>query len=150
MSRIALDTNLLLLYVFGVATGGPRGKRLDRYRREDFNLLKTVVSNYDNILSTPNVWTEVSNIWDFGVGDRWRRDVPAVMSRLISKHVEIAIPSKEVVDDPDFGRLGLADCVWLAVLDADTLLLTDDLALHAIALSRGLRTTNFTHLRNFD
>ena len=108
------------------------------------------MAGYDRILSTPNVWTEVSNIWDFGITGEWRNTIPDVMRALISNSVEIAKPSRDVIEDPDFWRLGLADCVWLSVLDRDTILLTDDVPLHDIALSRGLSATNFTRLRNFD
>jgi hypothetical protein len=150
MSRIALDTNLLLLYVVGLATGGPNGKRLKSYGTDDLILLSEFVSEYDRIVTTPNVWTEVSNIWPFGIVGHWRQDIPALMSDLIRTGIELAKPSRDVIDDPDFERLGLTDCVWLSVLDADTVLMTDDVPLYATALSRGLSATNFTHLRNFD
>jgi hypothetical protein len=150
MKRIALDTNLLLLYVVGLATGGANGKRLKSYNVEDFKLLSMLIADYDQIVTTPNVWTEVSNMWPYGIVGEWQRDIPAVMGVLIKKGMEFVRPSRDVVDDPDFGWLGLTDCVWLAVLDTETVLVTDDVPLHAIALSRGLTAKNFTHLRNFD
>ncbi|MEQ1650826.1 MAG: hypothetical protein ABL898_19795 [Hyphomicrobiaceae bacterium] len=150
MSAIALDTNLLLLLVVGQATGAAVGKRLKSFSDDDYQLLLEFVSNYDRLIITPNVATEVSNIWDFGLGGDWRRQVPVVLAHVIQQSLEISKPSKDVVEDPEFARLGLADCAWLGVLDQETTLLTDDVALWNVASSRGFRAVNFTSLRNFD
>jgi hypothetical protein len=150
MTGVALDTNLLLLFIVVEATGRVTGKRLKAYSLSDFVILQDRMVGMDRFVVAPNVWTEVSNIWDFGIEGDERREIQQVMEALIRNTLEVAIPSKTVVDDPDFDRLGLTDCVWLAVLDKQTTLLTGDVALCDAALSRGLKAVNFTHLRNFD
>jgi hypothetical protein len=150
MTAVALDTNLLLLLVVGEATGRVVGKRLKAYTNEDLGLLYECLSGADRIVVTPNVWTEVSNIWDFGISGELRRDIQAALTNLIRGSLEIFKPSRDIVDDPDFERLGLADCVWLSALDKQTTFFTDDLTLCDAALSRGLKAVNFTHLRTFD
>lgn len=150
MSAVALDTNLLLLLVIGTATGDAAGKRLKNFTSEDFQLLCDCFSDGDRLVVTPNVWTEVSNMWGFGIEADWRPRIAAQLADMIRGSIEIVRPSRDVIDDPDFARLGLTDCVWLNVLDQEMTLLTDDLALYQIALSRGLRAVNFTHLRSLD
>jgi hypothetical protein len=150
MSAVALDTNLLLLFAVGRATGGVVGKRLKSFTDDDLSVLARCLEGCDRLVVTPNVWTEVSNIWDFGIEADWRRDVTETIAQMIKSSFEVVRASKDVVDDPEFSRLGLTDCVWLSVLDNQTTLLTDDLALWSIALSRGLKAVNFTQLRNFE
>jgi hypothetical protein len=150
MTAIALDTNLMLLLVIGRATGRVVGKRLKAFSRDDLGILGACIERCDRLIVTPNVWTEVSNIWDFGIDAAWREAVSETMIDLIKTTIEVVRPSRDVVDDPEFARLGLTDCAWLSALDNRTTLLTDDLALCQIALSRGLKAVNFNELRNFD
>ena len=150
MKAIALDTNLLALYVVGSATGRAMGKRLKGYTDDDIPVLLDCIARDDRVITTPNVWTEFFNIWDWGIDDPLRSEVLQASIAMAKQSIELVRPSRDVVDDPELDRLGLSDCVWLAVLDQDTTLLTDDIALYNIALSRGLTAVNFTHLRQLD
>jgi hypothetical protein len=150
MKAIALDANLLLLLVIGTATGKVVGKRLKSFTEDDLGLLLDCIAPCDKLVTTPNVWTEVSNLWDFGIEGEWLRSIPQTMALMIKMYTEVSIPSAQVADDPDFVGLGLADCAWLKILDQETTLLTVDVPLFEIALSRGLKAVNFTHLRKFD
>ena len=149
MTAIALDTNILLLLLVARATGQVVGKRLKAFTNDDIAILNDCLSRHDRLVTTPNVWTEISNTWSWGIEGDWRDAVFATFVDAIEGSVELVRASKDVLEDPEFGRLGLTDCVWLAVLDAETTLITDDLALYNIALSRGLTAVNFTHLREF-
>lgn len=149
MTAVALDTNILLLLLVARATGRVLGKRLKAFTDDDIAILDGCLSSSDRLVTTPNVWTEVSNIWPWGIEGDGRGAVFSNLIETIKGSIELVQASKDVLDDPEFGRLGLTDCVWLAVLDPETTLLTDDLALYNIALSRGLKVVNFTHLRDF-
>jgi hypothetical protein len=149
MTALALVTNILLLWIVGAATGRVLGKRLRSYSEVDLPILQTCIEGHHRLIVTPNVWTEVSNIWDFGIDGLARRTIQQTLSDAIQSSLEIAKASREAAADPDFDRLGLTDCAWLAVLDRDTTLLTDDVALCDTALSRGLKAVNFTRLRDF-
>ena len=70
MTAIALDTNLLLLLVVGSAVGDVVGKRLKSYTREDWVILQKYLEQSDQLIATPNVWTEVSNICTFAIVSR--------------------------------------------------------------------------------
>ncbi len=152
MTTIGLDTNLLLLLIIGNAIDDVVGKRLKSYTRDDWNALRTYVESADRLISTPNVWTEVSNICTFGVHGDWHRQIHESLVVAIRGSVEISHASCEVTADPVFLQLGLTDCVWLSVLndEDDVVLLTDDISLYNIALSRGFKAKNFTHLRDLD
>ncbi|MGI9478901.1 MAG: hypothetical protein ACR2PI_19525 [Hyphomicrobiaceae bacterium] len=152
MTGIALDTNLLLLFVIGSAIGDAVGKRLKSYTQDDWVVLRSYLEQADRLISTPNVWTEVSNICTFGVKGDWEHRIRENLILSIHGAIEIIRPSCDVTDDPEFAHLGLTDCVWLAVLndEDDIVLLTDDVPLYNVALSRGLNVKNFTHLRELD
>lgn len=126
------------------------GKRLKAYTDEDVKVLNDCLVSYDRFVTTPNVWTEFYNIWDWGISEPSRSEVLYTSIAWAKQSVELVKPSRDVVEDPELERLGLCDCVWLVVLDQQTTLLTDDLALCNIALSRGLAAVNFTQLRNLD
>ena len=149
MTALALDTNILLLWIVGAATGRVLGKRLKSYCDDDLTILRSCIEGHDRLIVTPNVWTEVSNVWHWGIEGSARRTIQQTLLGAIPSSLEISKPSREVAADPDFGRLDLADCAWLAVLDQDMTLLTDDVALCDTAVSRGFEAVNFTRLRDF-
>lgn len=150
MSRVALDTNILLLLLIGQVMVKVANKRLRQYTDEDFAILASCLDARDRIVVTPHVLTEVSNIADYGLDGRWRLAIPDAIALMAGDALEIYAPSKDITLDPEFPRLGLADCAWLACLDTTTTFITDDLALFNASVSRGLKSINFTHLRNFD
>lgn len=148
--RVALDANLLLLLVVGLIDPNVIGghKRLRQYDAAAFDLLLGAIGETDKILTTPNVLTEVSNVLDWGMFEPRRSALRQGFSNFItSAACEIYHPSSAVAVDPDFGRLGLADCAWLGCINEEAVLFTDDLLLFNAAVSRGLIAFNFTHLR---
>ena len=150
MTRVALDTNLLLLFVVGRATGRVLGSRLKSYSLEDYKLLASQIEPYERIVTTPHVLTELTNIYDRGIDGDLRRLVGEVIGDVIATATECFRPSRSIAVDPEFKRLGLADCAWLLLLESDTDLLTDDLVLYNVARSRGHAAINFTNLRDFN
>ena len=148
MRRVALDTNLLLLLVIGCSAGRVVGKRLKAFVDEDIAVVADFVSPFDRLITTPNVWTEFFNTWDWGIDGALRNAILEDAVATVMRSVEIARSTSDIVRDPDIGRLGLTDCTWLDVLDSSTTLLTDDVALWNTALSRGFKAVNFNHIRS--
>jgi len=147
--KVLLDANLIVLLIVG-NVGRERiekHKRLSAYRAEDWDLLIDVLSDYEQIVVTPNVLTEASNL--MRSGDKSSRDAfSVIMQTLMSDAAEEYVESKSVVADDRFARLGLADVASLGAMDAHTTLLTADLGLFLAALNQGNRATNFNHLRD--
>ena len=147
--NLALDSNLTLVLAVG-RTGihlMGRHKRLRQYSEVDFNLLLGFVAGADPLVTTPNALTEISNIATFGIIDPARAQIISSVRGLIDAFYEIYKPSKELAHHPAFSRLGLADCAWLATLDARTRFLTVDLELYLAASKQGHDAINFNHIK---
>ncbi len=122
-------------------------KRLRAFTREDFDYLREILFE-KNLLLTPNALTEVSNLSRQGVSEPGSSYITKAIGLLIDAHFEKYVPSKTAVASREFSWLGLADTVWLDAVDSETEILTVDAKLHMAALSRGLLSTNFRHLRD--
>ena len=150
MKRIAVDANLLLLLVVGSAAPEfvHKHKRLKAYLASDYDLLTSIVERPDRIVATPNALTEVSNLMRHGVQEPLQTKIVRAFQALVGQLDERYQPSRKIIRDPDFLQLRLADCAWLDCLDADTELITADLPLYLVAISRGHAARKFTHLRD--
>jgi hypothetical protein len=151
--EIILDTNLLILWVVGMASTSyiSSHKKLSKYTIDEFLILNNILSKYNYILVTPNSLAETSNLIHF-IKDPARTNIYKIFKYLInSKEIkEIYVDSISATQWPEFIRLGLTDCVLLSLLKHPSTLLTDDLSLYLAALKHGLRAENFTHYRNFE
>lgn len=112
--RLALDSNLTLLLAVGRAERGliSNHKRLRAYSEADYELLLGFLVVAEELITTPNAMTEVSNIADFGILEPARSRVISSVKGLIEASIEIYCPSKKTVNHAEFTRLGLA---WLIV-----------------------------------
>jgi len=146
--RVLIDTNLLMLLVVGYYDEDfvSEHKRTNKFTADDFHVLEILIEGA-NIVLTPNVLTEASNLL-------WQCSEPH-KSLIRSKLAQIAhicdeqfIASSDVISCPEFMSLGLTDAGILALKKVSGLILTQDLDLHLAALARGLETENFTHYRN--
>ena len=148
--RVAVDANLLLLLIVGSVAPEyiSRHKRLKIYQEADYDLLSEIIARPDGLVATPCTSAEVSNIVGYGVADPFKARFVDAFKALIGQLDERYQLSRHVVLDPEFVRLGLSDCAWLCSLDDETELLTADLPLYLVAMSRGLKARNFTHMRD--
>ncbi|MCI1736233.1 MAG: hypothetical protein LKM38_02365 [Pseudomonas veronii] len=146
--RVLIDTNLLMLLVVGYYDKDfvSEHKRTNKFTADDFEVLEILIEGA-NIVLTPNVLTEASNLL-------WQCSEPH-KSLIRSKLAQIAhicdeqfIASSDVISCPEFMNLGLTDAGILELKKVSGLILTQDLDLHLAALARGLETENFTHYRN--
>lgn len=148
---LLIDTNLLVLLVVGFASPSfIEGHRRTRaYTLDDFRLLRDLVAREEIVRTTPHVLAETSNLArQFAEPGRAR--ISAVLAGLIGSSIEVHLPAQQVVQDPDFTKLGLTDAAVLLAQDGETTLLTDDLDLYVASVTRGLKAVNFSHLRDAD
>ena len=147
--RLALDSNVALLLAVGRTSPElvTQHKRLRGYERGDFELLEGMLAGTDSVVTTPLALSEISNLAPWGFSDPWRGRVVASVRGLVNAFTEVYNPSRSLVSRPEFTRLGLADCAWLALLDKSTTLITVDLDLYLEALAQGHKVTNFNHER---
>ncbi|WP_367874129.1 hypothetical protein [Luteolibacter sp. Populi] len=148
MRRLIVDTNLLLLLVVG-STGLEligKHKRTRVFTTEDFLLLEVFLEGFKEIVVTPGILAEVSNL-SAQIGEPLRSSVMHTVGRLIASVRENHVAGVAVVDSRCFVRLGLVDASILEVYQDGDHLLTDDLDLWIEAVNSGKLATNFTHLR---
>lgn len=145
---ILIDTNILLLYFVGGydRTLIGRFKRTKAYTPDDYDLLLRVVPLFRNILVTPNILTELSNLagqLDKGTAidffERFADEVQTVDERYVE--------SIEAAGHVRFPRLGLTDATIHLLAAERILVLTDDLRLAGTLEADGFDVINFNHLR---
>ncbi|MBC7698375.1 MAG: hypothetical protein H7Z70_08430 [Bacteroidia bacterium] len=149
---IFLDTNVLLLFIFALHQPSKIGfKRLEKYNREDGQLLVNFVSEFKRILTTPHVLAETSNLArQISKGEDGKKLASFLYPLFfnIAENSFVELNTIEIsVDEKIFGKLGLTDSCIATLAKNRQLLLTDDLDLFLAALANNGHAINFTHMR---
>ena len=150
MRAIIIDANLLLVYIVGCDHPERLGKakHLKEYMPEDYGLLVSLLERFDQIVITPNVVTECSNL----LGDSHEHDeAKRFLKRLVESAAvdERYVASERAVAMHQYWYLGVADCSLLNLVDGETVLVTMDGKLAHEALQVNQACINFNHLRDF-
>lgn len=147
--RLAVDTNLLLLYIIGAVDQAQIGhhKRLSAYTLEDFLTLTDYVAGR-RLVTIPNILTETSNLMGQGLHGDILKEARIGLAQIVKQLEEIFVPSVKAVALDEFHWLGLTDCAAISIDGNDFEFLTDDLNLYGAALGRNIVATNFNHLRD--
>lgn len=145
---VVLDSNLLLLYWFGSFDPSlvKTYKRLDNsFGLNDLLILDEALACLGELLTTPHVLTEVSNLAN--ALPSWRKtawsDHIAQGIELVSESFE---PAAEILEDRGAAEFGLTDAA-LTRMTVNHLILTIDWRLAGWLQTRGLAAVNFKHLR---
>jgi predicted nucleic acid-binding protein len=149
---IFLDTNVLLLFLFGQIQPSMIGiKRLAKYTLQDAQLLTDYVSRFKRILTTSHVLAETSNLAAQILNDRLKDEFFSQIFQLFCGDELGAFHQCDTrnlnIDQAIFVRLGLTDATIVSVMSDKRLLLTDDLDLYLKAMMNGAPSINFTHMR---
>lgn len=150
---ILLDTNLLVVLLAG-SLGMHLFKRFDRvssYSFDDYDLLLRLLREFRELITTPHILTEVSNLGNKLTGS-YHQDWFVNLAAWIQtqgKHASVReewTPAHHLAAQPHFTRFGITDC---AILDraAQPLVLTDDFALFGVLRKRNVDVINFAELR---
>lgn len=145
MSSVLLDTNVLLLYLMGNRFPGKIGtKRLSAYDLGDLRTVNAFCDKATEHITLPNILTEVSN---FLVSDHhpdaWGAELLRLYCELVAE--EIYLPSKEVVEDPVFQKIGLTDAGIYRLQRNGTKIMTDDYNLYNRLMKNGVDAVNILH-----
>lgn len=145
MSRLLVDTNILLLWVVGTHDRSlvRRHRRTSNFDVADFDVLDHEVTRCERLVTTAPLLTELSNL----LGNDFHREAAPTVVRIVTLMVEVVSPKEQIVEHPGFYAMGYADVSILLALDHQTRLLTDDARLYAQALYEGRDAQNFNHLR---
>jgi hypothetical protein len=147
-NKILVDTNILLLYIVGSLSLDriARHKRTNTFTVEDYHLLDKMLRQSRQIVVTPNILTEVSNLLG-QTDENTKEELWNVLSALMPDLEERYIKSRDAVGLPEFSHLGLTDASILSCPVQDLTVLTDDLRLYLALNRRGAEVINFNHLR---
>lgn len=152
MKRLIIDAQLLVLVLVGLLDTKLIGKhkRTKVYALEDYEILKAVLESHDEVVVTPNVLTEASNLIRL-IGDPQKTQLTILLRAWIDgdESEEHYIESSRAAARDEFPRLGLTDGTILELMQDELELLTADLDLYLSAsAAHPARTTNFNHLRS--
>lgn len=145
---VLVDTNLLLLYVFGIQDPHriQRFSRTDTFTKDDFDLLCRFLTPFETAVTTPSILTEVSNLLGH-LPKQPRRECTTLFRDLIRELDEVHRDAEAIADHPYFLRFRLTDAGIADVSAEAYLVVTDDLPLyHRLAEDRQA-VINFNHLR---
>ncbi|MEK7949084.1 hypothetical protein [Luteolibacter soli] len=148
MRTVLVDTNLLVLLVVGLADPKliEKHKRTQAFSSDDFMLFGLFLERYEQIVVTPGILAETSNLLR-QTGEPARSALLAQLMVLIDGAAEVHITGRTAAACPRFLQLGLTDCSILEATKAAEHLVTVDLDLYVEAARTGLPVTNFNHLR---
>ncbi len=144
-----VDAQLLVLLVAGSLNRNmiARHRRLSDYSVEDYETLRVLLDDVEQVFVTPNILTETSNLLG-QYGDPERSLLLQGLAVLIETSEEIVVASREASTKIEFVRLGLTDAALLEVATADTPLLTADRDLCLAAMRNDpYSAVDFTHYR---
>lgn len=147
---LLIDSNLLLLLFVGLYDRSriEKFKRTAQFTVEDFGLLLTFVGRFKEVVTTPSILTEVSNLLG---------QLPENLRYSFCKHFGHALkdlhehytPSHQLGEGKAFPEFGLTDTAILQAASGKYLVLTDDFRLAQYLLSQDVDVINFNHLRTF-
>jgi rRNA-processing protein FCF1 len=149
---ILIDTNVLLLYFVGMYDV----RRIESFKRltvrnkaftiKDFELLLSIFNYFDEVVTTPNILTEVSNLSTALTEDE-KPVYYQVFAKLVSTLAEQYVSSSRVCSLKHFSKFYLTDSGILDVVKGRYLALTADLPLFAYLGSQGIDVISFDQLR---
>jgi len=145
---LLIDTNLLLLFFVGLhdQQSIQRFKRTLQFTPDDFNCLAAIIQLFKQVVTTPSVLTEVSNLLG-QLGEPIRFSVFQRFSLGIQRLQEDFTPSRELVQERCFPKFGLTDAGIVHSAKGKFLVLTDDFRLAGYLERQGIDVVNFNHLR---
>lgn len=145
---LLIDTNILLLFFVGLhSRKSIQGfKRTEHFTPDDFDCLAGVIQLFKQVVTTPSVLTEVSNLLG-QLAERIRLSVFQRFSLGIQRFQEDFTPSRELAQEACFPKFGLTDAGIVHSAKGKFLVLTDDFRLAGYLERQGIDVVNFNHLR---
>lgn len=145
---ILIDTNILLLWLVGSTNKAriTQFSRTQNFEPRDYDLLVYIFKKFPQILTTPNILTEVSNLIN-QLGEPDRSRCFSIFAKDIVQLDEIYIDSHTISATDKFPKFGLTDCGIVNVAKDNYLVLTDDLKLASYLQNIGIDTLNFNNIR---
>lgn len=154
---VLIDTNLLLLLCIGILDRNyiQRFERTGAYTPADFGTLLQILQYFRQIIVTPHILTEISNLASRIPWDRRYPFARIVSSLLNGRSGPLVIgerhrPARLISTEPEFALLGLTDTgIVHQAVHRRCLVLTDDALLAEYLERRGIECLTIDDLRAF-
>ena len=149
MRDVIIDTNIFILFLAGFINEN-RIKNYTRnslYTKEDYYFLLNILSNYDRIITSPNILTEVDNILNRITGEdkyKYLVLVKTIYKQTLEKYIKTHIESQNWF----FDSLGITDSAILMMAKESELLISGDSSLCDYAKSLNIKTFDFKEYIN--
>jgi hypothetical protein len=147
---VLVDANILLLLVIGSTAPDRLGTmtRTKGYSEDDFEQASSIVGQFRWSVTTPHVLSQTSDLLRrTGAYGKLARALSSKLHAVFIVTQEHFVPARVLARPREFHDLGLADASVLDAAHRGCTVLTDDLALHNVILSRGDKSINFTEWR---
>jgi predicted nucleic acid-binding protein len=149
MRDVILDSNIFILFLAGQINENKieRYTRNSLYTREDYYFLLNILADYDQIITSPNILTEVDNILNRITGEdkyKYLVLVKAIYKQTIEKYIR----TETVAQNWFFDALGITDSSILMMAKDCGLLISGDSSLCDYAKSLNIKTFDFKEYLN--
>ncbi|MGE0824187.1 MAG: PIN domain-containing protein [Candidatus Binatia bacterium] len=149
---ILIDTNVLLLYFVGNFDINliPQFKRTLQFTVEDYQTLLLIIRQFQKIVTTPNILTEVSNL-SGQLPEQVKRPTRSLYFKKFAEGLTILEEqyreSLQIANGTHFTKLGLTDAGIFGIAKDKYLVLTDDFRLSQTLQKDNIDCLNFNHVR---
>jgi hypothetical protein len=153
---VLLDSNLLLVLLIGSFDPKlfDRFKRVSDYTTEDYDLLVRLLGSFRILLTTPHIFTEVSNLAN-SLPERVKLDWFQSFAALLGSQTntpglrERWMSAETLAAMPEFSAFGITDAA-LSTLASEALIITEDRRLSGRLKQQGTPVLNFGDLRKLE
>lgn len=148
---LLIDTNLLLLLIIGIFDKQFIGNysRLNKYDDEDFEILKVFVGEFNKLIITPHILTELSNLSFFIKEPKLSEYIQILVKTLKAFHEE-TLNKDAILNLNLLPKLGVTDSTFIEVAKTKKyLLITDDFDAYINSQLLKIDAINFNHIRQF-
>ena len=149
MRDVIIDTNIFILFLVGQINENriKNYMRNSLYTKEDYYFLLSVLADYDRIITSPNILTEVDNILNrIGGEDKYKYLVLA--KTMYKQTIEKYIKTEKITQNWYFDSLGITDSSILMMAKDCELLISGDSSLCDHAKSLNIKTFDFKEYIN--
>jgi len=149
MRDVIIDTNIFILFLVGQINENriKNYMRNSLYTKEDYYFLLSVLADYDRIITSPNILTEVDNILNrIGGEDKYKYLV--LVKTMYKQTIEKYIKTEMITQNWYFDSLGITDSSILMMAKDCELLISGDSSLCDHAKSLNIKTFDFKEYIN--
>ena len=145
-----IDTNALIVLILGLID--PRlintHKRTSIYQEQDYHNLISLIGDINNLVTLPNVWTEVDNLLNNTLNGKYQEGYIIQITNTIKKSTEKFIESNKATESKGFINLGLTDSLLLEFAKECEFIITGDSKLSDFARAHGIQVFDLVKNRN--